>query len=496
MKGYINRKLAGLSYINVILLFLFFTTSESLSQEKYRAFKVAIHLSSTVSGDRYSLEELAKILEENNIDVAVITDHFHVEVEYGLFPLRKIIRKRVSKPSIYQFGIKNYLQKIKAINEKSRVLLIPGAEVSPFYFWDGHLISKNLVLKNWHRHILVFGLFDEKDYKSLPTVSNNIPKYFKITNLGNLLYFILFILGGVLFKKPAYRKIRFNRQTYLLKNNKYKFTGIAVMLFTGLFLINNFPYFTPLYDPYHGDAGALPYQRLIDYVNERGGLAFWAHPEVNNVSKVNGVTLQTLSYANLLPQTENYTGFAIFWEGMKKLGRPGGLWDAMLKEYCSGVRQKPVWIIGELDFEDTTNKSLVREVSTIVFSKSRSVDAILTAMKHGRMYATRNFASDYLTLNEFSVSRGDELKVYMGQTLNSEIAPDINISLTSNKIASYRLLLIRDGKIIKQFKFDKSLEKKYVDKEISKSNRHFYRLLLLENNWPVLATNPIFVNFG
>ena len=124
-----------------------------------------------------------------------------------------------------------------------------------------------------------------------------------------------------------------------------------------IFTANNFPFGSPLYDQYHGDMGdmgdmgSLPYQNLINYVGKKGGMVFWAHPDVEAKQDVNGIDLHTRPYPEELLKTSTYTGFAVLVEGMKFTGRIGGGWDEVLKEYINGQRKKPVWAIGELDYQ-------------------------------------------------------------------------------------------------------------------------------------------------
>ena len=38
---------------------------------------------------------------------------------------------------------------------QSGVLMMPGVEIAPFYYWEGDLASQDLTLKSGHRHLLV-----------------------------------------------------------------------------------------------------------------------------------------------------------------------------------------------------------------------------------------------------------------------------------------------------------------------------------------------------
>jgi hypothetical protein len=467
-----------------------------LAQEEYFYLKTGVHLSSTASGDRYSIRDLAQILNKNQIEVGLLSDHLNAEVEYGIWPLRNLIKKTVSRPSIVSFGIKNYLAEINKINALSQVTLIPGGEVAPFYYWEGSLWTKNLALRNWHRHLLILGLTEPEDYENIPTLSNGLSRRFSMSSLINLLYIGFFILGLIIYKKKSSKTLSFQGINYQIPTRKNKIIGFMFVSVALIFLVNNFPYKLQKYDAYHGDPGAEPYQDVINYVNDQGGLTFWAHPEVGHNLRANWVEAYSPPYPELLLQTSDYTGFAIFWEGMKTIGVPGGIWDKVLLDYCAGNRSKPIWAIGELDFENAEDATLIRETSTIVLSRGHTAERVLEALRSGRMYATRNFSGDYLKLTEFSLSTQDRsAKAVMGETLNGLSIPIIKISVASSKESKFKIQLIRDGEIIEEFNFDQSIEIEYRDNELQQEGPHFYRLLLLENDWTVLASNPIFVNF-
>ena len=77
--------------------------------------------------------------------------------------------------------------------------------------------------------------------------------------------------------------------------------------------------------------------------------------------------LETSEHTHLLQETKGYTGFSIFYEGYKKVGKPGGLWDVILIEYCQGLRKKPIWAIGGLAFDRGGElSSRMRGLQTIV----------------------------------------------------------------------------------------------------------------------------------
>ncbi|MCD6228597.1 MAG: hypothetical protein J7K17_03895, partial [Candidatus Omnitrophica bacterium] len=130
-----------------------------------------IHIASTVSDGEYSLSEIVKIAKDNGIKVVVINDRDLMRWEYGIWPLRNLIKKRVEINSIFKYGIKRYLNEIRMLQNKfSDLIIIPGTESAPFYYWEGSPLRGNLKMYNWHRHILTVGLEKVEDYKNLPII--------------------------------------------------------------------------------------------------------------------------------------------------------------------------------------------------------------------------------------------------------------------------------------------------------------------------------------
>lgn len=526
-------------YFLFVLLFFIGFARQSHGQDGYIRLNAAIHCDTEISGGKYSPDELALFFKEQKLDAAFITDHDHVTVEYGFFPFRNVFKYRHDRPSVHTFGAENYITKIKELNrQNSDVFIFPGIEAVPFYNWEGSLFQKNLRLKNWHRHVLVLGLDNADIIEKLPSPINKQYGGYSFAKLfaGSLalasMAFLISIYLNIHRRLKNENQVRPNlelvknrtetmavtssgrlmKQTrdvlpYSYKISKYparKKSGFRArkisvkvgFIFCMLVLVNNYPFKAQKYSQYEIDAGAQPYQDLIDYVNKNNGLVFWAHPEAENQADVWKIEMNTAAYPELLLQTFNYTGFAIFWEGMKKVGRPGGIWDMVLNQYCAGKRKKPVWAIGELDFEDENDPKLLRETLTSLWLREKSEAEILDALKKGRMFATRNFAGDFISLEKFFIQdkRGSAHAI-SGEELFCEAAPEVNIDFIINKTGEYRLELIRNGKVIKNFQRTGGGEWKiqFSDSELPWDQKSYYRFLLYRNNWAVLASNPIFV---
>lgn len=471
---------------------------ELLHGQQYTRLKAGIHFDSQVSGGKYSLAELARIIGESDLDVAIITDHDNMHVRYGNSFFRRAFQLPVNRHSIATYGVEKYFNRVNYLNNfYPDVEIIPGIEAVPYYSWDGSLLSGNLILKNWHRHLLVFGLDDVSDYKKLPSIKTGFPvpgnKLFRLVAQN---YFYYLVIGLILL-------ITIWLIIVSLRRKKLSKLSVLLLLLLGYILIAEYPYAPLSVSPYKPETARNAYQYLIDYVKAKQGLVFWAHPEAAYEEHYNlkipflksSVYLKTDKYSHLVYETNHHDGFAGFWEGMKVLGKPGGLWDMQLQEYCNGLRPGPMFTIGELDFEETNDLKLINETNTFIFAKNRSKPAIFEALKQGRMYATREFIGNKLVIDEFrAYDLQDESSALMGETLKiagSPIAIHLKITV-SEKIKNQALTLYRNTVPIKQFVLDQSIDEWIVDKDYPKTGKFYYKVYG-GKDFINLVTNPIFV---
>ena len=52
------------------------------------------------------------------------------------------------------------------------MIIIPGIESAPYYYWQGSIFNDDLVIKDWHKHMLVIGLSNPADLEYLPVMGN------------------------------------------------------------------------------------------------------------------------------------------------------------------------------------------------------------------------------------------------------------------------------------------------------------------------------------
>jgi len=272
--------------------------------------------------------------------------------------------------------------------------------------------------------------------------------------------------------------------------------GVSCLAAGVLFGINDFPFRELICDQYHGDRGVQPYQNLIDYVNARNGLVFWAHPEARNVSSADRVFVVTEPYAQDLVNTRDYSGFCVWYDGYSLTGKPEGLWDRMLNEYLQKKRTRPVWAIAGLAFDYYGNlDKLCNDLRVVALAPSNTQSDVLDALRQGKVYVMRGNASGKFILDRFSAGTRNNPGMLMGETLSvTDGCPLITIQGHFQENAASAAIsarLLRNGKIIKTFEVKNTLEIQYEDEDYS-GGKVYYRLEIESPGLQVI-TNPIFV---
>lgn len=472
-----------LSALLIVLASGFFNFSHSIER-----VSGVIHLDTDIGGGVLSPEEMIKRVRESGLKVAIITDKDNTRVEYGISPLRNIIRKVKERNSITTYGAEKYLGRIEDIAEKNPdMTIIAGVEALPFYYWEGSYLNNDLKLNNLHKHLLIIGMETPEDFEGIPSISYNNPAVFGIRCLLNLwpLFLIPAGLWLVLYKKKELVQLRM--VSYKKESRPFRISGVVLIAAGILFTINNFPFCSPLYDQYHGDRGSLPYQNLIDYAEEKGGMVFWAHPDVGGKHKLNDIEIHTPPYYEELLRTYNYTGFSAFVEGMKFSGKPGGIWDSVLKQYVNGQRQKPVWAIGELDYKEG---SWMGETQTIFLVNKLNKDEILKAMREGRMYAVRGNLKPVLEAFQiWDDEHGTWTEMGGTSTARNIIKLKIKAHLPEKDKRTARLRIIREGIVIKEIPVVRTIDIELNDEYYGSGDKTYYRIDIDDR----LISNPIFV---
>jgi hypothetical protein len=342
--------------------------------------------------------------------------------------------------------------------------------------------------------MLTVGLEDCEDYTNLPIIGN--PRGLR-DGLNWLSIWPLAILSlGLWYIRES---------IYVYYDNKGRHVGIysnAMAFIAGLgvvvslaFLWNNWPFFKLKFDQYHNDLGSMPYQNFIDYVNRRGGLTFLAHPEAaGSAAIMNGVEFETKEHGQMLLETKNYTGTSIINEDYEKIGKPGGIWDKVLKEYCQGLREKPAWGIGGLAFENGNLREMMRNLQVIVLVPEKSKKAVLAALRSGKIYVASGSDSLVFSLDAFYISDElDKIKGLVGDNVKIKGKPLLHIEgHFEGEPQEVEIRVIRQGEIVKTYKTQTPFKIIYYEGDAPEP-KSYYRLEIIGKGL-FFITNPIFVN--
>ena len=133
----------------------------------------AIQISSKVSDGKLSLTEIIAIARKNKVRVVILGERDLMKWEYGIWPLAGLVKKTVEDNSLLRYGVKRYLEELGDLQEKNPdMLIIPGVESAPYYYWTGSPLERNMKIHDWHRHIMSFGYSSSADYRHLPVIGN------------------------------------------------------------------------------------------------------------------------------------------------------------------------------------------------------------------------------------------------------------------------------------------------------------------------------------
>ncbi len=453
--------------------------------EDYKQAAGLIDLRTKYSDGAHDLNFLIGLAKERGFDAIFINNHDRVAMEYGVFPFRNIFRKREELSSINKRGADKHFQYLQEEDQKHpEIIIVPGSETAPFYYWTGNPLKGSLTANNWERHLLVMGLSNPEDYKNLPILHNGFSmQYFKQLLPVCIVFIVLICLSIILIFRKGY----------------YKVVGIVILINSSLFLIDNHPFKGSLFNQYSGDRGYLPYQEVIDYVKDRGGMTFWNHPEATagmNLKK-GPITAHTPPHPDALLKTKGYTGFATIYGSNIKITEPGRAWDMALLEYCRGERKTPAWGISTADFhvEGSAGEKL-GNFPTVFLVKEKTKEELLSALRSGRMYACRSGENfQRFVLEDFTVSGPETaFSATMGDTIEIENKPKISIKISSSDKGNHAIdvRLIRSGKLINIFSGTTPFKINFEDDYTNPDAQIYYRLDIQGK----LVSNPIFVKLN
>lgn len=454
----------------------------------YEQAPALMDLRTTFSDGQYDPETLVQMAARKGFSVIFLNDHDRVVMEYGLPPFRNIIKKKEELNSINKSGADRYLRLIKGLRKiYPDVILIPGTQSAPFYYWTGSPFTGNLTANDHERRILTMGLEKPEDYETLPILHNGLSGSHIRAVMPALAAFILCFLIAVYF---------------LFRHGWWRISGAVLALLSAGFFINTVFARPSPFDAYHGRQGAAPYQLFIDAVGQKGGLTFWNYPETQSgVRKMGPIQVKTLPYPGMLLETRNYTGFAALYGDTITITEPGNVWDVVLGEYCSGFRERPPWGIATADFhKEGGSGQKLGDFQTVLWLAEKSTQSVLAALRNGKMYACQGKFPRVPRLDEFSVSATEPdtaPRMISGDEIALPRNPRIRIAVSGGAAGAgkeVRVRLIRSGTLIQTVRGILPLNIDYTDFLETPGEKIYYRMDM--TGYGTIVSNPIFVKFA
>ena len=475
----------SLIILSIITVILIITGIRPSFAAEYQQVAGLMDTRTTFSDGRYSIEELVLLAKQRGFNVLFINDHDRMAMEYGIPPLRSVLKKTVEQNSINKQGAEKFIQAIREVEKKyPEMIIIPGSETVPFYYWTGNPITGVLTAHNHEKRILTVGMENAEDYENLPILSNSL----SLKNAGNAIPELVFFSAAfiVALIMTFWRGL-------------FQMIGIVAMILSVIMTLNSsaFRNSSP-FDPYHGDQKMAPYQLVIDYVNAKGGMTFWNYPETKSgVRKMGPIQVSTLPYPATLQESRAYTGFAALYGENVTLTEPGNIWDMTLREYCAGYRSNPPWGISTADFHgEGKGEDKLGTFPTVFFVQEKTKSAIMKALKNGNMYAYQGSVPQTLKLDEFSLSSADgQTKVISGETITLTGYPKIRIAISppGSEQSSVKVRLIRSGTLINNFEEKLPCQIEYIDQYYKPGEKIYYRIDIRGPG--IIVSNPIFASF-
>jgi hypothetical protein len=466
----------------------------------------AVHIHSRASTGTLSIEELAERAERLGVEAIIFSDNLVLRFEYGLAPLRGVLRHTVRLPSVFEYGLERFLTEIREAQERHpRVLLIPGVEVAPHYYWTGSLLNGTLTMHNSQRNMLVLGLTRAEDYLALPVAGNPATRRYGWESVANLLPGFLFVPAAWLWVyrrvPPVPRDVRSPGGTARYRGPAVMMAGIAMLL-----LLNAWPFSQEAFSLYEDGLGYRPDQALIDTVAARGGIVVWSMPEARDynqfsVGPLGTVTVTTEPYPEALLSTTGYTGFGGVYQDNRKVPAPGGIWDQALTRFLTEQPTARPFAVGELAFHGPGHdRKELDQVLTILWVPERTQAGVLQALWEGRSYAIHQYRKDYgLRLEQFRVECQDgTCGADSGEVLHPrgprDLVVRIAVSATDHGTHPIKVTLVRSGQVVARVDSQTPFVTTVTDSAVRPGDWAAYRLEV--RGEAELLSNPVFVGPG
>jgi hypothetical protein len=411
-----------------------------------------LHVHSDTSTGDFSLEALVELAEQQGIDALLLAENYRFRVTYGLPPFRALTRIGREERSIAG-APERYLARVAEVRRRRpRVLLIPGVEVMPHFYWTGS--PRVLTLHNLQKNLLVFGVTDPPALRALPSAGHRPAGYYTLQSVADALPVLLLVPGltGLLRRRPV--RHRLGRGVVVVVRRRAWVRGALLCAVGVTALVRGWPFTVEAYST-SSDQGIAPYQALIDRVEQLGGATVWSFPEARDVGQERvgpvRVTRLTEPHADDLLKSFRYTAFGAVYEDTSTFEQPGGGWDRLLGEHVRDERSRPAWAVAESGFHGLTAGKQVGPLQTVFLVAEDSEAGVLDALRRGRMYAvqrTRELGFDLaefrLTAGGTAAGAGETLRVPPGTPIELAVA----VEASDGRAHDVRVVIVVNGRAV------------------------------------------------
>ncbi|MBI3637245.1 MAG: hypothetical protein HY216_13710 [Candidatus Rokubacteria bacterium] len=455
----------------------------------------AVHVHSNITTGDLSLDELAAVAERQGIGALLLAENYLLRIEYGLPPFRALTRVVREERSV-RGSLRTYFDRVAdARRNHPRVVIVPGVELVPHYFWAGAPWTGRMTLYNVQKNIIVYGINDLDTLARLPVIANPPPRNYTTQSVFDALPVLLVIPGIALFFVKRVERRQLLHAVVLVRHRRWV-SGLVLVAIAGIAFVRAWPFATDLYPPY-ADFGTAPFQTVIDAAERRGGATLWSFPEAPDAGRESvgpvTVTWETQPYADDLLRTFRYTSFGGLYEQRVRFVDPDDGWDRLLREAAAGERSRPAWAIGESGYHGASAGKRLGSILT-VFLAEPSEAAILDAYRRGRMYALQRVQDRGLVLDEFTLT-ADNVTGRMGDTVRAPLGAPVEIrvavSASDGTPQPVRVLLLKDGTLVEGWTATTPF--RGTHRELAGDTPGVYRVDVRGPEPHRILANPIFV---
>jgi hypothetical protein len=412
-----------------------------------------VHVHSDLTTGDFTLEALVGLAERQGIEALLLAENYWLQVDYGLPPFRALTRVSRRERSIAADPA-GYLARVAEVQARlPHVLLIPGVEVVPHYYWTGSPLALDLTVHDLQKNLLVFGVTDPQALGALPAAGRPTPGTYGTQSMLDALPVLLLLPGVALLLRRRRVRRRLGRGAVIVVGRRSWGLGGALVLVGLTALGRGWPFTVTPHPPWQS-AGVAPYQALIDRVERLGGVTMWSFPEARDVGEQRHGPVRigwlTERHGDDLLRTFRYTGFGAVYEDTSAFEQPGGGWDRTLGEYARGERSRPAWALAESGFHGLTAGKQVGPLQTVFLVEERSTAGVLDAFRRGRMYALQRTREVGFDLTEFGVraagataGAGDTLVAPPGTPVELVAA----VEASDGRPHDARLMIVVNGRV-------------------------------------------------